>query len=317
MSVLSNNYGRAYEFACLMVFAEEIEKVRAVQVVKNKSYEVALAIWNNLDGVLKDAFKKSAKSAVWIIFDMEPLILEGTADLLKLEIQTDTRGIKGDVRDILIIRDDICWEIGLSVKHNHFAVKHSRLSAVNDFGEKWFGVKCSQAYWDTIRPIFNLLSFKQKMGVQWEDLQEKENKVYVPLLNAFMQELRMSAHAYSQVPTKMVEYLLGLFDFYKVISSDNGCVTWIQTYNMKGTLNRSAGHKTPKIVVPRVELPSRIIGLDFKKNSKNTVELYMDAGWQFNFRIHNASKLVEPSLKFDIQLMGVPASIMQISSCWK
>lgn len=317
MSVLSNNHGRAYEFACLMAFAEEIEKVRAVQVVKNKGYEVALAIWNNLDEVLKDTFKKSAKSAVWIIFDMEPLILEGTTDLLKLEIQTDARGVKGDVRDILIVRDDICWEIGLSVKHNHFAVKHSRLSRVNDFGEKWFGVKCSQAYWDAIGPIFDFLSLKQKVALRWEDLKEKENEVYVPVLNAFMQELRMSACRYLYVPKKMVEYLLGLFDFYKVINSDSGRVTWIQTYNMRGTLNKSARHKKPKIVVPQVELPTRIISLDFKENSKNTVELYMDAGWQFSFRIHNASKLVEPSLKFDIQLIGVPASIMQISSHWK
>lgn len=36
--------------------------------------------------------------------------------------------LTGDVRDIVIKRKDIEWEVGLSIKHNHDAVKHSRLA---------------------------------------------------------------------------------------------------------------------------------------------------------------------------------------------
>jgi len=32
-------------------------------------------------------------------------------------------------------------------------------------------------------------------------------------------------------------------------------------------------------------------------------------GWQLSFRIHNASTLVEPSLKFDINIVGLPGSV--------
>ena len=42
-------------------------------------------------------------------------------------------------------------------KHNHFAVKHSRLSPSIDFGEKWYGISCSKSYWDAITPIFDYL----------------------------------------------------------------------------------------------------------------------------------------------------------------
>ena len=31
-----------------------------------------------------------------------------------------------------------------------------------------------------------------------------------------------------------------------------------------------------------------------------------DNGWQFSFRVHNAEKHVTPSLKFDIQIEGMP-----------
>ncbi|HHF1859720.1 TPA: HaeIII family restriction endonuclease, partial [Haemophilus influenzae] len=57
--------------------------------------------------------------------------------------------------------------------------------------------------------------------------------------------------------------------------------------------------------------------IDFKPNSKNTVELYLDKGWQFSFRIHNASTIIEPSLKFDIKLIGIPATIICLEAPWE
>ena len=62
---------------------------------------------------------------------------------------------------------------------------------------------------------------------------------------------------------------------------------------------------------------TRIVSLDFKSNSLNTLELYLDNKWQFTFRIHNASSKVETSLKFDIQIVGMPTSIISIDSKWK
>ena len=100
--------------------------------------------------------RRSAKAAVSTLFDMEPMIIEDDDDCVELYIQPDTQGEAGDVRDIIIVRKDIRWEIGLSIKHNHFAVKHSRLGKSLDFGDRWFGVPCSQDYWDEIRPIFTI-----------------------------------------------------------------------------------------------------------------------------------------------------------------
>ena len=103
---------------------------------------------------MKSTLNDSAAVAVETILELEPLIVEDGIDMLTLGIQTDSKGEEGDVRDILIVRHNIHWEIGLSVKHNHFAVKHSRLAKRLDFGQKWFGVKCSEDYWNAIFPIF-------------------------------------------------------------------------------------------------------------------------------------------------------------------
>lgn len=53
-----------------------------------------------------------------------------------------------------------------------------------------------------------------------------------------------------------------------------------------------------------------------KPKSNNTLELYLNNGWQFSFRIHNASTLIEPSLKFDVQIMGMPTNIIVINCQW-
>ena len=151
----------------------------------------------------------------------------------------------------------------------------------------------------------------------WSDLPAKENDVYIPLLEAFIQEVKDSCLIDESVPQKMVEYLLGEFDFYKVISIDSRRITQIQTYNLHGTLNMPSKTSNPTIEVPVASLPTRIVSFDFKPNSNNTVELYMDGGWQFNFRIHNASTKVEPSLKFDIQIIGMPTTIISINCSWQ
>ncbi|MEE0273575.1 MAG: HaeIII family restriction endonuclease [Coprococcus eutactus] len=51
--------------------------------------------------------------------------------------------------------------------------------------------------------------------------------------------------------------------------------------------------------------------------STNAVEMFLDNGWQLSFRIHNASTKVEPSLKFDVQFIGMPTSLLNIECKWK
>lgn len=317
MSAKSNDNGRAFEFICLDTLHARIQEYRPVEVEEKSSFFAAKRAWESIDSPLKEALTASAQAAADSILDLEPLIVEDGDDALSLKIQLDEEGEKGDVRDILIIRRNIHWEIGLSLKHNHFAVKHSRLAKNLDFGQRWFDVPCSNEYWDKIRPVFDMLEDEKNMGRKWNELPDKENDVYVPLLQAFVDEILRSAKNNEGIPRKMVEYLLGEFDFYKVISVDRQKMAQIQAFNLRGTLNRESREKDPEIIIPVSSLPSRIVSLDFKPNSSNTVELYMDGGWQFSFRIHNAATFVETSLKFDVQIIGMPTTIITINCSWR
>ena len=57
----------------------------------------------------------------------------------------------------------------------------------------------------------------------------------------------------------MVEYLLGEFDFYKVIGIDDKRITQVQSYNLRGTLNRDGvKHKrSMKLSLIHISEPTR------------------------------------------------------------
>lgn len=315
MSTKSNDNGRAFEYKCLLTLQAQIAAKRSAVIEENSSYFAAQKAWNNTPATTQEALTLGAEAATKVILELEPMILDAD-DPLTLLIQADTKGEEGDVRDILIIRRNIQWEIGLSLKHNHFAVKHSRLGHTLDFGKSWFNVPCSKEYWTEIKPIFAILEQAMEQNMRWSQLPNKAENIYVPLLQAFMNEVKRSEQIDKTVPRKMVEYLLGRYDFYKVVSLDKKKLAQIQAFNLHGTLSRPTTMKKSSIIVPRSALPSRIVSFELKQGSKTTVELYMDCGWQFSFRLHSASTKVEPSLKFDIQIVGMPCTVITINSTW-
>lgn len=309
MSNASNNQGRAYEYICLNTLYLAIKDIRHTEIIENKSYQTAKKVWDTLTEGEKYLYTLSAKSTIDTIFALEPNIVEQSSDILSLYIQNDKHGEEADVRDIIIERKDIIWEIGLSIKHNHMAVKHSRIAKKLDFGLKWYNVPCSQTYWDDIKPTFNFLEKEKAKGTYFRDLKSKEDDVYVPLLNAFIKEITTQVNKDMNVPRRMVEYLLSKYDFYKVISIDKKRITTIQSFNMYGTLNLPSRVLQPTIKVPVINLPTTLLHIGFKPGSKTTVIMCFDNGWQFSFRIHNAKDVIETSLKFDIQIAGMPADV--------
>lgn len=316
MSKLSNNYGRAFEFIAVKAFESEISKKCKVELNETGGYSATKNAWDSLSDDVKMRLQKSAFVAVEIVLGLEPLIIDKSNDPVLLRIQTDKAGKEGDVRDIIIERPGIEWVIGLSLKHNHSAVKHSRLSGSIDFGKIWFTIPCSEHYWSAVNPVFNMLEFKKKNECLWRDIPDKSDSVYEPILKAFIDEIHRSSIKYpKKVPREMTMYLLGINDFYKVMTVDKKKLVNVKAFNLYGTLGSDCvGCKSSKVIV--VPLPDRIINIAMKPRSKSTVELYLNKGWSFSFRIHSASTKVEPSLKFDINLIGHPIEMLSIIKRW-
>ena len=250
-----------------------------------------------------------------VIFIPAPRFFVISKKGLTLKFPKYEAGIKYDIQDIFFSRK--YFKIGLSIKHNHDAVKHSRLSKKIDFGLEWFESPCSENYWEKVTPIFDRLKILKEKNLKWSDILDKNNSVYVPILQAFMDEIKNSCANDKNIPRKILEYLIGVKDYYKIISRDSKRLTIIETFNLHGTLNKPSKKVISAITVPKISLPTELVAIKFKNNSKNTVEMYLNNGWQLSFRIHNASTKVEPSLKFDIKLIGMPPEILFIECVWK
>ncbi|MEN4052551.1 MULTISPECIES: HaeIII family restriction endonuclease [Sulfurimonas] len=305
--------GKAFEYAILKEFQEKLQRGTAVEVIENKAYITAKKHFDSFGTLIQSEFSLYASFAVNFLIDIEPRLSNSfdDNDILQLEILTDDKGKDGDVRDIVAIRLLQKWEIGVSAKNNHKAIKHSRLSNKIDFGKKWLGIPVSNIYFDEVKPIFDSLDKMRKESNKtktWESLGDYHTSIYHPVLEAFKKELfKIYNTNPAKVASTLVEYLIGNKDFYKVIKSKHNIE--IQAYNLHGTLNLPFKEIIPKFKIPQVNLPTKIISINYKKDTKTTLIIKLNNDWELSFRIHNASSRVEPSLKFDINLLKAPKTL--------
>lgn len=311
--------GKAFEYACLNSLNVELCDHQEIVIEETSAYSIARDFYNNADEKTKEKMSFAANAAVRVILRLEPQLQNPLNNIpLYLTIQKDAAGITGDVRDVLCIRKQNQWEVGLSCKHNHSAIKHSRLSANIDFGQMWFGIPCSPQYFEEIKAMFDELRELKTNKVLWRDIKNKKERYYIPLLEAFMRELgRLDDKNPGIIPGRLLSYLLGVNDFYKVITDDAREVTKVQVYSLYGTLNRVAGKVRPQVKIPQLKMPQRFLDINFKPNSGNTINVVCDGGWTISMRIHNASSKVEPSLKFDVNLIGVPPTLYTHHEPWR
>jgi hypothetical protein len=312
-------HGKAFEFACLKGLENIISTAGQdlkCQVKINETYKIANRFFDALpsqkhrDILLAASLRMATKLA-----DLEPRLIypvKGFSDIIDLEIQPDEKGIHGDVRDVIALRillksKKIGWEIGISCKHNHQAVKHQRISPKIDIGTQWLKSSSDTDYFNEITPVFTRINSLRRSGTKaWNEVMNKDTTIYKPLLNAIKNQIERLDKSKGQVIcSNFLAYLIGRNDFYKVVLERKKAVS-IQGFNFNGSLNQQADKHAPKHKVPVSKLPTRIYKIEFKDNSNNTLHIIMDEGWSVSMRIHNASTKIENSLKLDVQLIGVP-----------
>ena len=294
--------GKAFEYAV----ATELQKRLAIPVRSGPGVDVCKNAFHSVGSVFQRALSGAAEVAVKHVLELEHTKL-AAATLEEIWIATDDRGQHGDVRDVVV--ETSAGPIGISCKNNHAAFKHSRLSGKLDFVKKW-GLDergCSETYWSQIGRIFAELESIRKQSkatARWSDMQDVPSRFYWPVLDAFDGELtRLSSPSSpiaATVSTKLVMYVVGQLDFYKVIRRPEHVT--VQGFNFNGTLSTD-----------RTRGPSHIIGIDKLNGGQYSKTVRLNRGFTFNFRIHNASSRVEPSLKFDITAIGLPASDIYIN----
>lgn len=320
--------GKAFEYACIVEIYDRYKSLSNAVISDTPQLKTVQHCFDSLPPDKKSDLLCAAKAAIRIIDRYEPNLGHASnSDPLILSVQADSQGQIGDVRDVLCIKKGDSWEIGLSCKHNHHAVKHSRLSGKIDFGKEWFNHACSDKYFNEVRPIFSeLMKIKEEsrqngQAALWADIPDKAERYYVPVLEAFVKELERLYKVHSDVPAKLIHYLIGKYDFYKVITNDSKRFTRVEAINIAGSLSQSSPSSKPLTKIPVLKIPSRFYHIGFKEEadgtrSTNTILIACDNGWEISMRLHNASSKVEPSLKFDVQLISFPSNLFSNDEPW-
>jgi hypothetical protein len=289
--------GKAFEFAVASEFSQRLNS----EIESSRDFENSRRCYGAVSAEKRENFKSSASKAVAHILNLEESRLSAQSRV-RIRLNGDSEGQRGDVRDILVELPD--FQLGISCKTNHDAFKHSRLSGKIDFVAKW-GLStegCSQAYWSRVRPVFDELAGIRRASnatARWADLESVPERFYWPVLDAFEEELlRLSGQGTDsapQVTKNLVTYLVGNQDFYKVIDRSKNNAVEILAFNFNQSLS-----------VSKTRLPEHVIGVDRLNGGQYSKTVRLSRGFTFNFRIHSASSRVEPSLKFDITAVSLP-----------
>lgn len=289
--VSQNDSGRAFEYGIAVSFSRLLN----APITDGKQVRKAKLCFEQAKEKEQLKIVKAADEICLFIIAHDKRL---TQSHCSISIQSDQKGKDGDVRDVIIYNSKLKEEIGISAKNRHSAVKASRLSEQIDFGSDWMGIRCSDAYFHTVVPLFREMRSRKGRGELWKDIADKKQRFYMPILQAFQSEMQLLfKNNPNDTAKKLVQYLLGKYDYYKVIKQ-NGTVS-VTSFNIDSTLKW--GSKMP--------LPTRITDISQKPKSLTTLFMTFDKGWQLAFRIHNADEIVEPSLKFDITIIGMPQTI--------
>ena len=295
--------GKAFEWA---VGLSLTQRIGAVVVPSVPARNALKAYAEKIDQEKRVELLNAANVAMENILRKESAFIQRAngANQAKIIFNTDAAGQQGDVRDVILKIGG--RDLGISCKHNHKALKHSRLSDTIDFVEKW-GLDaqgCSQVYWDKVNPLFDKLQRinDNSNGTElWANLPDKDARYYWPILNAWADEVHRVCGDDSPIRIQacraMIAYLVGVNDFYKVMYESRKSSVHIQSFNFNNTLDGS-----------RTKYPDYINSINSRNSGQNSTIITFNRGYSINFRIHSASSRVEPSLKFDINAIGLPVN---------
>ncbi|MCP9493284.1 MAG: HaeIII family restriction endonuclease [Pyrinomonadaceae bacterium MAG19_C2-C3] len=308
--------GKAFEYACARAVVEALNHApkTSAEIMSSPASRTAARRFDGLKPLARQSYMRAAATAITLLQKYEPMFRLPLPGAYQVAMQTDAQGIVGDVRDVvarhITPNNASSWECGILVKTNNDAVKHPRLAGQSDFAKAWFNRPASPQYFARIKPVFDELERFAATGAHWDSLglsdEDKQTRYYRPIIEALIAELLAQARLDKDMPAKLIRFLVGRQDFYKVIAHAATETTELQTYSFAHTLGYNFVTKQPSTLIKRLPVPSRIISAAFKKDSHNTAVITLDNNWSVSLRLHNASSRVERSLKLDARLISTP-----------
>lgn len=277
---VSNTYGRTFEYIICKRLEKEIPNLSFSTRARNEQ-EKDKPLYNGLPENIRNTHKDSAKQiSKWILTQFESIQNSTKVNIDRLP---DSEGVKGDVTDIRITTE--IEVINISLKHNHYALKHPRLTKV----PQWINVSDTYALsnykkeykeiWENIiidagKHIPGILLFNELNSISGDYI---NRNIYRPLYKLVANFLDSNIKDSTQV-SKMFYFLVGNCNFVKIIDL-----------------------RKEIVVLNFIDIPApQKVKITHPQNGYLRMEF--DNDWILNLRLHTASsKLKSKSIKFDVR----------------
>lgn len=248
----------------------------------------------------KELSLRQARPAMKRILSREPYVFETDGEPLMIRVNDEERKLHVDsFGEILLERADKNWRISFSIKSDAEVLssmpvadrdsskegeKEVVYNEIDDFGDRIFGVPCSNEYFDDVNAILEKITDHDREA--WRRHLSDENFVYdrmiTPMLKAMGDEITRICADHPETPQRLIDYFYGKYDYYFISPIDELKLTRIGAVNARKGLGRipdNDNHYTACVDFPKKLLDVRFATGKLGEISNDTLQLSFDRGW--------------------------------------
>ncbi len=287
--------------ACVKAFKTILERENVPYFIRDdEEAQYFYNLWEETDEEKELAYRQAAP-AIERIVSHEPYVFETGGEPLCIRLNYLDRKLERDsFGEILLERPDLDWRFSISVKNDarilsalpvadreldmdKDVIKNS-FNGIDDFGDRIFGVPCSNEYFDDVNDI--LLNIAPRDSENWAELIKDEKFIYgsliTPMLQAFSREFPRIFKFHPEAAQKLYDYFYGTIDYYFIKPIEEFEVTRIGCVNAHGGLGRMPNNTN--LMTPKTGFPSELLEVRFATGkygevSRDTIQLNFDGGW--------------------------------------
>ena len=278
------------------------------EIEENDAYRNYMKAWDSLED--KESYMRQVRPALAKFAALEPYLHETDGDPLRIRFNGPDRDLdKDSFAEVLLERKDLDWAIGVSIKNDAQVLTDMRIAdrdmdfymnrsvntvnEIEDFGDRIFGVPCSNEYFDDVNEILERIHAHDRE--KWAELLMDDDFVYdtviTPILKAFAMEIPRICKDHPEAPMHFFDYFYGKYDYYFLNPINELQLTRMGAVNPRGGLGRIPG--TNNHLVNVVAKPTKVMDVRFATGkhgeiSKDTVQINFDGGWAMCFRLRVA-----------------------------
>lgn len=195
---------------------------------------------------------------------------------------------------------------------------NSESCEIVDIGKDWFGNGCSSLTYINELASYNEV-LHEYVGRTWDDafpdLSERYRKMYDPVLNALIDEIRRQCEI-TGAAGRLIKTFFGPHDYYLITLNSGAKLAKVGAYELNGQLGNGAAY-TDRL------LDARLVSVGFKERANSIanakIALVFDNGWAINIRLRRAgNEIKSTSFRLEADFKGTaPHDLKQIEVRWK